>query len=442
MGILARIGHGLELLTPTWLRRQGAGGWRVTMPATYWQQGLSPLRPNEITYSAVFAAVDRISSDIAKIPLRHWQKQPNGTRILLDNSPALSVWRRPNPYQTYFDLMKSIVMSQLYRGNAYVYCYMNNRNQVREMYCLSPDRCWPYIYEGEVFYRVGQDPFADIRIDEMVPARFIMHHRMATLNNPIIGVSPLVAAAATVAAGQSIQSHSATFFGNMARPSGYLTTAGKLDRQKAEDIKKRWTDYHGGPGQSGRTAVLEQGLEYKQLTMTAVDAQLIEQLRWTIEDIARVFQIPAFLIGDMTRMMARSSESLMKIYYGSCLMAHFRGLIERMNMFYELNPVQEYLEFDIDELYATEFDVRVTSWAKAVQGGLASPNEGRDGAFGFNPVDGGDDVFMQQQMIPIDMLGDLAKGQLPGTAPAEPTDINIEAALASELRRRLAQWAA
>jgi HK97 family phage portal protein len=442
VGVLATIGRAVTSVLPGFVRRQfGGDAYRVTMPATYYQQGIGPGGSAEITYSAVFAAIDRISSDIAKIPLLHWKVTGEGTRRLIGRSAVADVWNRPNPHQTYFHLMKAIVTSQLYRGNAYVFCNLNNRNQVSKMYCLSPDRVWPYVVEGEVFYRVARDPLVpELSIDQMVPARFMMHHRMETLQHPLMGVSPLIAAGATVAGGQGIQGHTSTFFGNMARPSGYLTTAGKLDRQRAEDIKKRWTDSYAGPGQAGRTAVLEQGLEYKQLTMTATDAQLIEQLRWTIEDIARVFQIPAFMIGDMTRMMAKSADSLTGIYHASCLGAHFSALENLINAFFELDRTQEYLAFDLNALFRTDFDMRVQGWAKAVQGGLASPNEGREGAFGFNPVPGGEDVFMQQQMVPITLLKPLAAGSIGGPKPAAAAPGEMAAALQAEVIRRLENW--
>jgi HK97 family phage portal protein len=268
---------------------------------------------------------------------------------------------------------------------------------------------------------------------------------MLTLGYPLIGVSPLIAAANTILGAQGIQQHAATFFANMARPSGYLTTAGKFpDRQKAEELKKRWNDAYSGASNAGKVPVLEYGMEYKQLTMTAVDAQLVEQLRWTVEDIARVFQIPAFLIGDMTRMMARTSESLMRIYAASCLMAHFSSITERVNLFYELDPTKEFIDFDIDELFRTDFDVRVQSWTKATQGGIATPNEARKACFGFNPVEGGDECFMQQQMIPLTSLGQVAAGGLPGLPASEtpPTPDDIAAAFDLELQRRLARWAA
>jgi len=430
MSLLARISAALLRLV-----KRDIGGSRVFWPDTSWQTGSGVSRATELTCSAVFAAIDRISSDIAKIPLRHWRVQPDGTRVELTTSPVLRVWRQPNSYQTGFDLMKAIVSSQLYRGNAYVYCPLNGKNQVVEMHCLSPDAVWPYVFGDQVWYRCSQDQLAEIQPQQMIPARYIFHHRMGAAS-ALLGISPLIAVATTVLGSQAIEQHSMAFFANMARPSGYLTTAGKLDRQKAEELKKRWQDQHGGMGQAGKTPVLEEGLEYRQLTMTAVDAQLIEQLRWGIENIARVFQIPAFLIGDMTRMMARNSEQLMRIYFASCLMAHYVSIAQRINIFWELDTQREYVEFDVDELFRTEFDVRIATFAKAVQGGLATVNEGREGAFSFNPVAGGDQVFMQQQMVPITMLGQQPVG------PEPPTADEMAAAFALEVQRRLARWAA
>ena len=179
------------------------------------------------------------------------------------NSAALRVLNEPNGYQVGFDIIKSLVTSQLYRGNGYIWGPRNGRDEVMSMHVLSPDGCQPYKAGGEVFYRTAANPLAEIEVDQFLPARDILHHRMTTLSDPLIGVSPLVAAAATVMGASAIQNHSAHFFRNMARPGGYLTTAGKLDPQKAMEIGKRWTDNYGAAVNAGKTAVLEQGLEYK-----------------------------------------------------------------------------------------------------------------------------------------------------------------------------------
>jgi HK97 family phage portal protein len=415
----------------------------MVWPDNAFQLGSAPPGYNfALSNSAVFAAIDRISSDIAKIPLRHWKRRADGGRDEIVNSQIVQVWRKPNPHQTQFDVIKALVASQLYRGNGYIYATLNGRNQVVEMYPLASEKCIPYVYASEVFYRLAVDQLADIQVSEMVPARYILHHRMLTYGSGILGISPLVAAAASISTGNNIQNYGASFFGNAARPSGYLTTANKLDRQKAEEIGKRWRDNYAGSSNAGKTAVLEQGLEYKQVVLTAVDSQMVEQLKYTTDDVARVFQLPGPLIGDISALAARGVESLMRVYYSLCLGAHFESLQARINAFFELDTTKEFVEFDTDELFKTDLDIRTTSWAKAVQGGLATPNEGRAAAFYFNPVEGGDQVFMQQQMIPLTMLGHVSLP--PGVAPppGTPSPDEVKSALAAEARRRLARWAA
>src|SRR6185369_13954293 len=232
----------------------------MVWPDNAFQLGSAPPGYNfALSNSAVFAAIDRISSDIAKIPLRHWKRRADGGRDEIVNSQIVQVWRKPNPHQTQFDVIKALVASQLYRGNGYIYSTLNGRNQVVEMYPLASDKCIPYVYRSEVFYRLAVDQLADIQVSEMVPARYILHHRMLTYGSGILGMSPLVAAAASISTGTNIQNYGASFFGNAARPSGYLTTANKLDRQKAEEIGKRWRDNYAGSSNAGKTAVLEQG---------------------------------------------------------------------------------------------------------------------------------------------------------------------------------------
>jgi phage portal protein BeeE len=44
-------------------------------------------------------------------------------------------------------------------------------------------------------------------------------------------------------------------------------------------------------------AVLGDGLAYQAMVMTAVDAQLIEQLKWTAETICSCFHVPSYMVG-------------------------------------------------------------------------------------------------------------------------------------------------
>src|SRR5690606_8918055 len=117
-----------------------------------------------------------------------------------------------------------------------------------------------------------------------IPASEIIHDRWNTLYHPLVGLSPVYAVGINALAGRKIIANSAKFFANGAQPSGVLTALGAISDDTAARLKEHWeTNYTGD--KVGRVAVLGDGLKYEQMTMTATDAQLIEQLKWTAETV-------------------------------------------------------------------------------------------------------------------------------------------------------------
>ena len=413
---ITRVGMRLRLIT--------RNAWLPTVPPrewghTWYQSGYpSPnTMPPLLTFPAVYTSIDTISSDIARLPVKHY-KMEQGKRIEVENSAPLRVLDKPNGYQTRFDMMKQFVAAQLYRGNSYLYAKRNRRYEIDELHVLFPDNVYAYRSGSEVFYEVGAQPLAEIDVRKMLTTRECLHHRMFTLADPLMGITPLIAAALSTSAGMAILRQSERFFNQMARPSGVLSTAGRLDPKKAQDIKDRWNAvYKGIQNNAGDVAVLEEGLEWKALTMTSVDAQLIEQLRYTVEDVARVYRLPIFMLGDLTKVSYNSSEQLVRIYYSGCLVAHMVALEDRFSAFFDMNGRTEWLEFDTDYLFRTEMVARIEALAKSVQGGIRTPNEARN-IEGLNPVTGGDVIFMQQQMVPVEVLA--TRADLSSKPPSGP----------------------
>ncbi len=427
-----------------WLQRQlGPGGvnLRLVWPDNWYQTGRDPPgspRYGSLTFPAVYSSIDIISSDIARLPMRHWKDDGERRQEVRDSWPCRTL-DKPNEYQTGFDLMKQLIASQLYRGNGYLFPIRNRRNQIDELHCLFPDYVWIYrTGTTEYFYNVSAQPLADIESAVMVPPRDMFHHRMLTINDPLWGITPMVAAAISSSAGLAILRSSEKFFNRMARPSGVLSTDKSLARQKAEEMKERWQRIYAGEEGAGDVAVLEEGLQWKPLTMTAVDAQLIDQLRYSVEDVARVYRVPLFMLGDLTKVNYNSSEQLTRIYWAGCLSAHMQSLEWRISQFFGMDGRTEYLEFDLDALFKAEEQARIETLSRSVQGGLRSNNEARR-VLGLNPVAGGDTVFMQQQMVPVAQLAGRSDlnpkpPQMPSTAP-DPRDApgGRELALSSPL---------
>src|SRR5262249_53044631 len=158
---------------------------------------------------------------------------------------------------------------------------------------LDPNRVRPMVNEsGDVFYELQRDNLTGLQEPAiLVPASEIIHDRWNTLYHPLVGLSPIYAAGINALAGLRTEQNSARLFANGAQPSGILTAPGRISEETADRLKSYFQDTFTGSG-AGGTAVVGDGLEYRPLTMTAVDAQVIETLKWSDSTIAAVFGVP------------------------------------------------------------------------------------------------------------------------------------------------------
>ena len=89
------------------------------------------------------------------------------------------------------------------------------------------------------------------------------------------------------------------YFENDATPSGYIRyEKGFSGGEGAKDeLRAFWQRTFGGEGRHSGPAILDQGGQYVPIPISAQDAQLLDTRRFQIEDIARIFGVPRFLLG-------------------------------------------------------------------------------------------------------------------------------------------------
>jgi HK97 family phage portal protein len=410
----------------------GGGNWLGGLPALShgyvhepfvgaWQRNLEQgCHASILGFSAVYACVSIISSDIAKLPILVMKRKASGGRELFPNHPISRLMWTPNHYQTRIDFIQQLMVSLLLTGNAYIWLERDQRKVVANMYVLHPGRVKTMVAEtGDVFYQVAKDKLSGVTNGNdyvTIPDADMIHHRLMTVDHPLMGVTPLYAAGVSAAVGARIINSSSAFFGNQARPSGILVAPGRISKETAASLKEQWESNFSGTN-AGRTAVLSDGLKWESLTMSAVDAQLIEQLKWSREDVALVYRVPMFLLGG--QVTYNNSEQLMRAYYSGCLQYHIEALESRFDAAFGLASDVE-LEFDLAPLLRTETTVRYKAYQIAIQSGLKTINECRameDDA----PIEGGDEPLVQKQYVPLSMLAEVNK-PVAGAPAAAPVD--------------------
>lgn len=427
----------------------GGDSWGASA-GTNFQTGRTPSASDITRFTAVQTSINIISTDIAKLPCGVYQKLENGGFERVTTHPLSRLLITPNSYQTRFDFFSQVMISALMRGNAYIFAPTDQRGQVTGLYVLNPDNTTPLVDQttGDVFYSVGSDPLIPLlgsrsQNEEVlgqrwnIPERFIINHRLGTFKHPLVGVSPLHSAMTSAITGLNIQGNQSEFFANMARPSGVLKTNEILDESVIARLRTQWTNLFSGSNATnfGGTAVLEQGVSWEQMTMTSTDAQMLETLKWSSQDVASAFRVPGFMLGDLNGATYKNASEQARVYLNSCLSSHIENLENRFDTKFGLEKAGLYMEFDTDQFLRTDPESRINSITKGIQGGVYTPNEGRKSE-GLPKVDGGDQVFMQQQMVPIDMLGEINNPTLPSPEPSEPP-IDVEE-LSASVRRKSA----
>jgi HK97 family phage portal protein len=411
------------------------GGWWNIVREPFlgaWQSNQEIRLDNALTYFAVFACVTLIASDIGKLCLRLVQQDGNGIWTETD-SPAFSpVLRRPNRYQTINKFIEQWIISKLIHGNTYVLLQRDRRDVVVAMYVLDPTRVRPLVAtDGGVYYQLDRDDLSDLPQESVtVPASEIIHDTMCALFHPLVGVSPLYASAYAAAQGLSIQNNSTKFFANGSSPGGVLTAPGAISDPTAARLKAYWDANYTGDN-VGKVAVLGDGLKYEKMSVNAVDAQLIEQLRMTAEHVCSTFHVPPYLVDIGPPPPYANFEPLLLKYHSQCIQSLTTNLEKCLDhglgLDVRINGTQYGTEFDIDDLIWMDSATRSTAAQIGIGSGALAPDEARQKYYGLGPVAGGHTPYMQNQMWPLKQLSDRPTPAAPGlpnmpvvTPPADP----------------------
>src|SRR5215475_4448309 len=392
-----------------------------------WQRDLIQRTDNASAFHADFACKTLIARDIGKLRVKLMEKDAAGIWSETTNPAFSPVLRQPNEYQTRNQFWESWALSKLSRGNAYILKVRDARNIVTDMHVLDPMRVQPLIADdGSVFYRLAMDNLAGIT-EITVPAREIIHDRMNCLFHPLCGTPPVFASGLASMLGINAQRAQALLFENSSTPGGLLMAPGNLNDEQKKRVKEEW-EARFSRINLGRVAVLEGGMTYQKMPMTAVETQMVENLKWSAEVVCSVYHVPPYKIGVDPLPSHINIQSLNCEYYAQGLQSHLEEMEELLDTALGIGwAIGLGTEFDTDNLLRMDTATLVTTIKDAVGAGVMAPNEGRS-KFDLKPVEGGDQPYLQQQNYSLEALAkrdaqaDPFAPPTPPKPPAPPTE--------------------
>ncbi len=380
--------------------------------------GASVTPDSAMRVAAVYACVRIISGAVATLPLHIKRRVDARTREDASDAPIWRVLRRrPNRWQTPSQFRRMMQAHLLLRGNGYA-MIVRSRGEVRELIPLHPDRVavtqgddltLAYVYTRMDGQRVSLEQ------DEVL-------HLVGLTLDGVHGVSAIAYARETIGLALAMEDHGATTFRNGARVSGVLKHPQKLGPEAVANLKAGLDAFRAGGEQDGKNLILEEGMDYSRIAMTAEDAQWIESRKFSRTDIAMFFGVPPHMIGDTEKSTSWGTgieqQSIGFVAY--TLEDHLTMWEEAIDR--DLIGADDtlYARFNRAALVKGDIKARWEAYVKGLQWGVYSPNEIR-ALEDQNPRDGGD-IYYPPPNMTADAEGPKDDPSAPMPGPSQTTE--------------------
>lgn len=374
-----------------------------------------------LTLSAYFAAIRAISEDIAKLPLVTYRRlKPQGKERVPEYPLYTLLHDAPNPEMTSMAFRETLTQHAIGWGNGYAEIEWAG-NTPKALWPLDPTQVEPKrdSVNGELYYLVrgwNGKPDTTLRMENMF-------HLHGLGYDGITGYSVAQLARESLSTAAALEQSAGGFFGNGSRPGGILETPNKLGNEGRRNLRESWEEAHGGAANAGRTAVLEQGVQFKTISISNKDAQWIEARQFSVEEFCRWTRVPPHKVAQLLHATFTNIAHQDLEYHGDALMpwevrweqeAH-RKLIpksERSTYFVE-HVTAAVLRSDTATRYAAYATARVNGWMSANKI-LELEN--------LNPIGKQGDIYwMPANMMDASKVNDPPPETTPAPA-VEPTD--------------------
>ncbi len=393
-----------------------AAGYLPTLGSLPSAAGVQISQGTAVSVSTVYAAVMQRAKDFArcKPSLRKIAEGRSGNPVT--DHPLARILRRPNWVQTWFEFAVQMHVALVLRNNAYAVILRDAKGAPQYLIPVNPDAVMVMeAGDGSIFYnvnRVGLFQIAALRdLPVAIPEEDILHIRGLAFNIHV-GVSTIGVARDSIGVAMGLEQQAARWIDNGARPSGVLQTDKKLTPDTAAKLKRQWEDFKSGIQNTGKTAILEDGIKWEPMALTSVDLQFIEQRKMAIEDVARWFSVPPYKLGVVDGYPRGASiDDLDQAYVNATIMPDCEMWEQKLDMVFGLFDDDLMVDFDERNLLRASEKTRINNQRLKVMSGLATPNECRREE-GLPPMKGGDELMFPVNTAALgsDMSGTAADG--------------------------------
>ena len=331
--------------------------------------------------ATVYACVRLLAESVAQLPLHLYKCTDDDGQEKAKGHPLYKIlYREPNPEMTSFSFWEAMMTHLLLWGNAYAQVVRDGRNGILGLYPLLPENVeidrtekgeLYYIYHAYTDEKPGEiNKDVNFRRDEIL-------HIPGLGFNGLVGFSPIAMMKNALGTNIAVEKYGSSFFKNNGQPLGVLEHPGVLkDPQK---IRDNWMDTYGGPNNAHKIALLEEGMQYKAISLPPEDSQFLSTREFGVEEICRIFRVPPHMVQDLKRATFSNIEH-QAIDYVVHTLDPWLVRIEKAivkDLLVEEEKDDYFPKFNVDGLLRGDYKSRMDGYSVGISTGIISPNEAR-----------------------------------------------------------------
>lgn len=361
--------------------------------------------------TAVYSCVRILAEAVAGLPLHLYRyKEDGGKERAIDNNLYHLLHDEPNKEMSSFIFRETLMTHLLLWGNAYAQIIRNGKGEVVALYPLMPNKMQVDRDEnGELYYiytRSSGEAKTMEGVTVYLTPRDVLHIPGLGFDG-LVGYSPIAMAKNAIGLAIATEEYGAKFFANGAAPSGVLEHPGTI--KDPSRLRENWNSTFGGSANSGKVAVLEEGMKYTPISISPEQAQFLETRKFQIDEIARIFRVPPHMVGDLEKSsfsnIEQQSLEFVKYTLDPWVIRWEQSLSRAL-----LNEDEKrkyFFKFNLEGLLRGDYESRMSGYAVARQNGWMSANDIREleNMDKIPAEDGGDLYLINGNMLPLNKAG-------------------------------------
>lgn len=380
---------------------------------------VAPTNNNATQFASVYACINVLSDDIAKLPWKSYKQTKNSIDKDSESDVSYVLNVRPNRFMNPFVYKKLVVTDVCTYGNHYSYISFNASGDIEELIPLDPSNVQIIVNRAtrEYAYRTQ---YKEKQV-EFLPHE--IYHVKALSTDGIVGISPLQSIRQQMATMDIATNFNKRLIEKGGAPKGIL----EVETAIGADAKKKARESWERVNTNESIAIVDLGMKYKPIGISQEDMQFLEMMKFSQQQIASIFKVPLHKINDLTHATYTNIEHQSLDYVKNTLQPWVTQLEEEAN--FKLYTERQkrkgyYCKFNMDSELRGDSESRAKVQQINLSYGMKSLNEIRaqneDSPY-TSPL--ADEPLMTLNLVPLSIAVDAATNRY-GSSQRQPnTDV-------------------